>query len=73
MTLRREPKTREIVFECDGLECPNEAATGADDFEEARSELRSERWSTRNQDGEWRHFCPDCMPPAVARPRYAED
>ena len=73
MTLRREPKTREIVFDCDGADCTSEIATGSDDFEEARAELRTEGWSTLRRSEDWAHFCADCRPAPAARSRYVED
>jgi hypothetical protein len=48
----------EIAWECDG--CDEVLETGTDDFEQARGELRAERWDTRKVDGEWNHYCPAC-------------
>jgi hypothetical protein len=57
----------EIVWVCDGDGCDEVLETGTDDFEQARGELRAERWDTRKVDGEWNHYCPGCKVQAVNR------
>lgn len=73
MTLNRDPKTRELSFECDGQGCNAEVVPATDDFEEARHELRSERWTTRQEGGEWKHYCPDCAVAQGPRKRWYDD
>ena len=58
MTLHRE-RGNIIAFECDG--CDEALDTGTADFNEAREELKAERWQTRNGGGDvWLHYCPSC-------------
>lgn len=53
----------EVVFTCDG-ECGDQVDTGTDEFNDARRELKAERWITRLNEGtdDWVHYCPACAP-----------
>jgi hypothetical protein len=51
-------KECEIVFHCDGRRCAEVINTELEDFEDALDEMRSKGWTTRNEGGEWRHYCP---------------
>lgn len=59
MTITREGREKNIVFQCDGKRCANVCDSQLDDFQDALLEAQDKGWSFRREDGVWKHYCPD--------------
>lgn len=54
--------TAKLVYTCDGGGCRERLDADTVSFVEAKTALREEGWTTRNESGIWMHYCPDCRP-----------
>jgi len=46
---------------CDECENDTEMFSPNDDFGEVWNDLKEEGWRAYQEDGEWKHKCPDCF------------
>lgn len=60
MTVSRDGRGGNLYFECDAQGgCPNVCETHVRNFDDAIIILKEEGWTSRQENGKWKHFCPD--------------